>query len=174
MNQLRISLDIDGCICDFYNPYIEKFGVPKRDSDITKNVVGKLSSDKEFWLTLPVINIPTFKVHQYTTARCIPKSWIKLYLSNNEMPKAPVYQLYSHCLSKVPRIKMGGCNLHIDDSLKVFIDCNLHGIPCLLMDNPSNREWGPIGRIYSLDKEEVGECYSLFMKTMFPHFKELL
>lgn len=174
MNKLKISLDIDGCICDFYNPYIQRFGIPKKDSDITKNVVGPLSKDKEFWLSLPVINRPNFAVKQYTTARCIPKSWIKKYLLESGMPKAPVYQLLTHCISKVPRIKTGGCNLHIDDSLKVFVDCNLNGIPCLLMDNPSNRDWGPVGRIYSLDKEEVSDCYRLFMRTLFPHFKELL
>lgn len=36
MDDLRISLDIDGCICDFYSPYIRRFGVPKKDSEITK------------------------------------------------------------------------------------------------------------------------------------------
>ena len=174
MNRLVISLDIDGCICDFYNPYIDRFGIPKKDNEISKNIYRVLSKDKDFWLNLPVINKPTFKVHQYTSARSIPKAWIKKYLEDNAMPKAPVYQLLNYYLSKVPRIKMGGCNLHIDDSLRVFIDCNLNGIPCLLMDNPSNQDWGPIGRIYSLDKDEVEDCYHLYMDTMFPYFKEIL
>lgn len=171
---LRISLDCDGVLCDFYNPYINKFGIPKKDLDITKNVAGPLSKDKEFWLSLPVINRPNFKVKQYTTARSIPKSWIREYLDNSGMPKAPIYQLFNYSLSKVPKIRMGGCNLHIDDSLKVFIDCNLNGIPCLLMDNPSNQEWGPIARIYSLDIEEIEESYNLFLKTIFPYFRELV
>ena len=174
MNRLVISLDIDGCICDFYNPYIERFGIPKKDNEISKNIYRVLSKDKDFWLNLPVINKPTFKVHQYTSARSIPKAWIKKYLEDNAMPNAPVYQLLNYYLSKVPRIKMGGCNLHIDDSLRVFIDCNLNGILCLLMDNPSNQDWGPIGRIYSLDKDEVEDCYHLYMDTMFPYFKEIL
>ena len=174
MNRLVISLDIDGCICDFYNPYIERFGIPKKDNEISNNIYRVLSKDKDFWLNLPVINKPTFKVHKYTSARSIPKAWIKKYLEDNAMPKAPVYQLLNYYLSKVPRIKMGGCNLHIDDSLRVFIDCNLNGIPCLLMDNPSNQDWGPIGRIYSLDKDEVEDCYHLYMDTMFPYFKEIL
>lgn len=174
MNRLVISLDIDGCICDFYNPYIERFGIPKKDNEISKNIYRVLSKDRDFWLNLPVINRPTFKVHQYTSARSISKAWIKKYLEDNAMPKAPIYQLLNYYLSKVPRIKMGGCNLHIDDSLRVFIDCNLNGIPCLLMDNPANQDWGPIGRIYSLDKEEVEDCYHLYMDTMFPYFKEIL
>lgn len=174
MNRLVISLDIDGCICDFYNPYIERFGIPKKDNEISKNIYRVLSKDRDFWLNLPVINRPTFKVHQYTSARSIPKAWVKKYLEDNAMPKAPIYQLLNYYLSKVPRIKMGGCNLHIDDSLRVFIDCNLNGIPCLLMDNPANQDWGPIGRIYSLDKDEVEDCYHLYMDTMFPYFKEIL
>lgn len=174
MNRPVISLDIDGCICDFYNPYIERFGIPKKDNEISKNIYRVLSKDRDFWLNLPVINRPTFKVHQYTSARSIPKAWVKKYLEDNAMPKAPIYQLLNYYLSKVPRIKMGGCNLHIDDSLRVFIDCNLNGIPCLLMDNPANQDWGPIGRIYSLDKDEVEDCYHLYMDTMFPYFKEIL
>lgn len=174
MNRLVISLDIDGCICDFYNPYIERFGIPKKDNEISKNIYRVLSKDRDFWLNLPVINRPTFKVHQYTSARSIPKAWVKKYLEDNAMPKAPIYQLLNYYLSKVSRIKMGGCNLHIDDSLRVFIDCNLNGIPCLLMDNPANQDWGPIGRIYSLDKDEVEDCYHLYMDTMFPYFKEIL
>lgn len=174
MNRLVISLDIDGCICDFYNPYIERFGIPKKNNEISKNIYRVLSKDRDFWLNLPVINRPTFKVHQYTSARSIPKAWVKKYLEDNAMPKAPIYQLLNYYLSKVPRIKMGGCNLHIDDSLRVFIDCNLNGIPCLLMDNPANQDWGPIGRIYSLNKDEVEDCYHLYMDTMFPYFKEIL
>lgn len=174
MNRLVISLDIDGCICDFYNPYIERFGIPKKNNEISKNIYRVLSKDRDFWLNLPVINRPTFKVHQYTSARSIPKAWVKKYLEDNAMPKAPIYQLLNYYLSKVPRIKMGGCNLHIDDSLRVFIDCNLNGIPCLLMDNPANQDWGPIGRIYSLDKDEVEDCYHLYTDTMFPYFKEIL
>lgn len=174
MNNLKISLDIDGCICDFYGSYIQRFGVPKKDLEITKNVVKVLSKDKDFWLSLPVINRPTFNVHQYTTARHNPKSWTKAYLEKYLMPKAPVYQLFGHCLSKVPKIKMGGCDLHIDDSINVFIDCNLKGIPCLLIDSPFNKEWGPIGRIYSLNKDEVEDCYYLFKETIFPYFNELI
>lgn len=171
---LKISLDLDGCICDWWGPYLKKFGNPKKESDITKNVVKVLQFDKDFWLNLPVINRPNFKVAQYTTARSIPKAWIKKYLELSNMPKAPIYQLYTHSISKVPRIKMGGCNLHIDDSLKVFIDCNLNGVPCLLMDNPSNRDWGPIGRIYSLSIDEIKSSYYLFKDTAFSYFKELV
>lgn len=172
--KFKVSCDLDGVICDFYNPYIKKFGYPRKDSDITKNVVGVLKTDKEFWTNLPVINRPNFKIKQYTTARSISKSWIRSYLEFNNMPKAPIYQLFSYSISKVPKIKMGGCDLHIDDSLRVFIDCNLRGVPCLLMDNESNKQWGPIGRVFSLDKDEIEDCATLFIRTMYPWFRDLI
>lgn len=172
--KFKVSCDLDGVICDFYTPYLERFGNPKKDSIITKHVNGILKCDKDFWLNLPVIHQLNFEVKQYTTARVIPKQWIKEYLQNNNFPKAPIYQIMGYGLSKVPKIKMGGCNVHIDDSLKVFIDCNLNGVPCLLMDSIENRRWGPIGRIYTLDINEIEECYHLFLDTVFPYFKELI
>ena len=77
---LKISMDLDGCLCDFYGAYYNRFGVPKKDSDITKNVQGILRNDKEFWLNLPILNTLMWKPRQYTTARIIQKSWIKEYL----------------------------------------------------------------------------------------------
>lgn len=171
---LKISLDIDGTICEWMEPYIKRFGIPKKESDISKNVVKVLQFDKNFWLTLPIINVPDFEVFQYTTARIIPKIWTKQYLELYNMPKAPIYQVRGYSLSKVPKLRMRNCDVHIDDSLSVFIDCNLKGIPCLLIDREHNRDWGPIGRIFSLKQDHIIETYHLFMKTMFPHFKDLV
>jgi hypothetical protein len=170
---LKISCDIDGVLADFNTAYFSRFGTPKKDSEITKNVQTILSKDKDFWLNLPVLNELNFVPKQYTTSRIIPKQWIKEYLSKELFPKAPVYQIYGYTLSKYSKIKMGGCHLHVDDSLSVFLDLNLRGIPCLLLDSPNNQKWGPIGRIYSLDIEEIEDIYHLFKNTMFPHFKEL-
>lgn len=171
---LKISCDIDGVLADFYGSYIARFGMPKKDSDITKHVLGVLKTDKDFWLNLPVINELNWTPRQYTTARVIPKQWIKEYLAKELFPKAPVYQIYGYSLSKYSKIRMGGCDLHIDDSLSVFLDLNKKGIPCLLLDNPSNKDWGPIGRIYTLDKDEIEDTYHLFKETVFDNFKSLL
>lgn len=171
---LKVSMDLDGCLCDFYGPYLERFGIPKKDAEISKNVQTILLKDKNFWLNLPVLNQLNFTPKQYTTARIIPKQWIKEYLEKEMFPKAPVYQIFGYGLSKYSKIKMGGCHLHIDDSLSVFIDLNKRGIPCLLLDTLNNKEWGPVGRIYTLDREEIEDAYWLFKDTLFPHFKELL
>lgn len=171
---IKVSMDLDGCLCDFYGAYYARFGVPKKDSDITKNVQNILLKDKKFWLNLPVLNELNFQPKQYTTARIIPKQWIKEYLAKELFPKAPIYQIYGYSLSKYSKIKMGGCDVHIDDSVHVFTDLNSKGIPCLLLDTPNNQDWGPIGRIYSLDKDEIEDVYYLFKETMFPYFNEII
>jgi len=172
--KLDISMDLDGCLCNFYGPYLERFGTPKKDTDITYNVANILKYDKEFWLSLPVINKLNWCPKQYTTARIIKKNWIKEYLKINGFPKAPIYQIFGYSLSKASKIRMGGCDLHIDDSLSVFIDLNKKGIPCLLLDSPNNQDWGPIGRIYSLDIDEIEDTYNLFINTLFSNFIDLL
>jgi hypothetical protein len=154
-------------------PYIQKFGTPKNDFEITKNVRVKLMKDKEFWMTLPIKNRPNFIPAQYTTARIIPKQWIKQFIRENGLSNVPVYQVRGVSLSKAKMLK-GRVDLHIDDSIKVFKDLNSKGIPCLLIDSPYNREWGPIGRVYSLDIDEIIETYNLFMDTVFYKFKQLL
>ena len=167
-------MDLDGCLCDFYGAYFARFGVPNKDSEITRNVQTILLRDKEFWLNLPVLNKLNFVPRQYTTARIIPKQWIKEYLAKELFPKAPVYQIHGYGLSKYSKVKMGGCDVHVDDSIHVFTDLNSKGVPCLLLDAPNNQEWGPIGRIYSLDKDEIEDTYYLFKKTIFPYFKEFI
>ncbi len=170
---LKISLDLDDTVNLWMQPYLDKFGVPKTDQEITKNVRYKLLKDKDFWLNLPIKNIPNFIPVQYTTSRLVSKSITKEYLRRNNLPESPIYQVLGYGLSKAKMLK-GRVDVHIDDSLKVFIDLNTKGIPCLLMDSPYNQEWGPIGRVYTLNLEEIEEVYSLFINTVFKDFKNLL
>lgn len=172
---LKVSMDLDGCLCDFYGPYYARFGQPRQDNEISYNVQNILVNDKEFWLNLPVLNHLNFVPRQYTTARVIPKRWIKEYLEKELFPTAPVYQVPGYGISKYSRIKMGGCEVHIDDSLSVFFDLNKKGIPCLLLDSEDNQRWDePVGRIYSLDKEEIEDTYYLFKQTIFPYFNDFI
>lgn len=168
-------MDLDGCLCDFYGSYLDRFGKPTQDEEITKNVQTVLRTDKEFWLNLPVLNQLNFKPKQYTTARIIPKEWIREYLRKELFPEAPIYQIFGYGISKYTKVKMGGCHVHVDDSLSVFFDLNKKGIPCLLLDSECNRHWDePVGRIYSLNEEEIKDAYHLFKKTMFPHFNDFV
>lgn len=171
--RLKISYDLDDTIVQFTDYYESIYGKPKSDLEITKNIVGPLMKDKSFWLNQPLIRIPE-EVYCYCTARIIDKRLIKQQLEINNLPKAPIYQVFGHRLSKLPQLKRSGANVHIDDSLHHFIELNLKGFPCLLIDSPYNQSWGPIGRLYSLDFVEIEDTYNLFMKTVFNNFKHLI
>ena len=149
----RIGLDLDDTINYWYCEYLKIFGTPKDDYEITKNVV-KLSKDRNFWLNLPVKNYPDFEPTLYCTKRIIPKAWSRKYLQINNLPIAPIYQVYYQKDIKSRFIK-GRVDLFIDDSISNMIELNLAGIPCLLMNSEENKKWGPIGRIYSLNYDEI-------------------
>ena len=55
---LRIGLDMDDTINEWYPIYLKRFGPPKTDYEITYNVQNVLIRDKEFWLSLHIKNIP--------------------------------------------------------------------------------------------------------------------
>lgn len=171
---MRIGLDLDGTVDDFMNPYLERFGNPKKDSEITKNVTQILSKDRDFWLSLPVLRYIDFIPELYCTKRVNPKQWTRKWLIEHGFPNRPIYQMYYQHGNKATMIK-GRVDVFVDDSISNFIKLNLSGVPCLLIDQPDNQEWGPVGRIYSLNKEEIVDAYNLFIDTgMFDNFKTLL
>lgn len=171
---MRIGLDLDGTVDDFWNPYIERFGKPKKESEITRNVQQILSKDRNFWLSLPVLRTIDFIPELYCTKRVNPKQWTRKWLVENGFPNRPIYQMYYQHGNKATMIK-GRVDVFVDDSISNFIKLNLSGVPCLLIDQPDNQEWGPIGRIFTLNKEEIIDAYNLLLDTgMFDNFKNLL
>lgn len=171
---LRIGLDIDNTLADFDEAYVTRFKKwPNYDWAITRNVEHVLIKEKNFWLGLPVIRRPDFVPKLYCSARVNNKRWTKQYLRDNNFPDAPLFQIRGYKLSKAKVLK-GRVDVFIEDSIKNFKDLNSKGIPCLLIDTPRNQEWGPIGRIYSLDYDHIKETYYLFMETIFPNFSSLL
>lgn len=170
---LKCGFDIDDVLADFVSSYKNRFGTPKSNEEITKNVTRILSKDKDFWLSLPVLNNLDFVPELYCTKRVNPKIWTKKWLEYNNFPLKNVYQVYCQTRNKADFIK-GKVDVFIDDSIGNFIAMNLSGVPCLLYDKEYNQEWGPIGRIYSLNYEHIKETYNLFMDTIFYDFKKLL
>lgn len=162
---LKLSFDLDDTLVSFKQHYEDRFGIPKSDLEITKNVVGVLKKDKSFWLSQPVIRRPE-NVHIYCTARIIKKQWIREQIKLNSFPDKPVYQVPGVGLSKYYQLKRSGSDVHIDDSLSVFKDLISKGFPCLLIDSSHNQNNNPIGRIYSFDKDEIESAYY--------HLKELM
>lgn len=172
MNRLKIGCDIDDCLAEFLNSYLECFGPPKTDYEITKNVFQKLRKNRSFWLSLPVLNTLDFIPELYCTKRVNNKKWTKKWLRDNGFPDKPVYQVYCQIKNKADVIK-GRVDVFIDDSVHNFIAMNLAGVPCLLYNKEYNQHWGPIGRLYSLDYDSIERTYYEFME-IFPHFKSLV
>ena len=159
-DRLRIGSDCDGVIDDFWNPYISKFGIPKSDFEITRNVQRKLIRDKQFWTTLPVLHKPNFDITLYCTKRTSLKSYLRQWLEENDFPIAPIYQVIYQYANKAPYIK-GRVDVFIEDSPHQWKALNMAGIPCLLIDGKKNQEYGPILKIYSLDYNEIEDAYYL-------------
>lgn len=170
---MRIGLDIDDVLADFMGTYLNRFGKPKQDYEITKNVNQILIKDKEFWLNLPVINEIDFIPELYCTKRVNPKNWTRQWLLNNGFPNRNIYQVICQIRNKADFIK-GRVDVFVDDSVSNFIKMNLAGVPCLLLDKEYNQSWGPVGRIYSLQQEEIEDAYRLLKETVFQDFKALL
>lgn len=171
--RLRIGLDLDDTICSFSSGYLKRFGhFPKYDWVIGRNVNHILIHERDFWLNLPIIRLPDFEPRLFCSARVNNKRWTKKYLKQHGL-YSPLYQIPGYHLSKADVLRHR-VDVFIDDSIKNFIDLNSKGIPCLLMDSPSNQEWGPIGRIYSLQYSEIEDAYYLFLDTVFSDFTKLL
>lgn len=169
----KCGLDIDDVLAEFMQTYLNRFGTPKCNQEITRNVHSKLKYDREFWINLPVIQLPNFTPTLFCTKRINNKAWTKRWLDNVGLSDIPVYQMYNQSGNKATMIK-GRVDVFVDDSISNMIKLNLSGVPCLLMDKEYNREWGPIGRIYSLDINEIYETYELFINTVFKDFNKLL
>lgn len=160
---IRIGLDLDDTLNMFMQPYLERFGIPKTDGEITKNVQRVLKKDREWWINLPVKNKINFIPELYCTKRVCSKNYSKTWLERNNYPSRPIYQVLYQKANKAKYIK-GRVDIFVDDSVSNFIQMNLAGVPCLLMATDSNEKWGPYGKVYSLDKEEIEQGYN-FIKS---------
>ena len=151
----RVSLDVDDVCLDFIPSFESKFGVKLNNywdgSYQMKEMLDKVKDDKEFWVNLPVKNLPTFNPTCYITSRSIPVEWTKECLEKNGFPCAPVYCVpYNE--SKVDLLKEHKCQIHIDDKVQNYQEITNAGIFCYLMDSPHNR-WFNVHqhrRIYNL------------------------
>ena len=178
LKNLKIGLDIDDTLADFFNSYKEYFNTKKypnrlKDYNITKNVVRILKFDRDFWINLPIKNRISFVPELYCTSRVCNKNWTKRWLHINNFPPSPVYQIFGHGVNKAKLIK-GKVDIFIDDSLINFMLLNMSGVPCLLLDDKNSKSWDYNGKIRSLDRNEILEEYFLFKHKVLPHFQELI
>lgn len=172
-SKLRIGLDVDDVLVDWFGAYVKRYGPIKKDSDITRNINRHLKYDKDFWVNLELINKPNFEIELICTKRVINKDWTRESLVKNGInmikpdgKTVPIYQVYCQSRKKSDYIK-GRVDLFVDDSLSNFIEMNKNGVPCLLMHTENNKHWGPVGRVYSLDYTELMEAYKLLTSSDF-------
>ena len=161
---IRIGLDIDELLSDFMGAYLQKFGKPSCDYEITKNVQN-LKNDKGFWESLPKLRSIDFTPTLYCTKRINPKQYTKNWLKENNIPLAPVYQMYYQKGDKSRMIK-GRVDIFVDDSPSNFIQINKAGIPCLLMDSPYNQDFKTDLRITDLTYQNILNKYNEFFRKL--------
>lgn len=171
--RLKIGSDLDGVIFDFDSGYLKRFKkFPKYDWAITRNVTHILIKEKEFWINLPVIRRPDFEPKLYCSSRINRKSWSKKAIEINDLPNSPLYQVPGYNIPKSKYIK-GRIDVFIEDSPHQWKALNEAGIPCLLIDSPNNKEYGPILKINTLDYDEIEDAYYLGKETgVFQNFNK--
>jgi len=154
-NKPIIALDIDDVCLDFIGSFEKKTGKllnPYWSGTYEmKELLDELSTDKEFWTTLPTLHKPSFEVDLYITSRSIPVEWTKENLERNGFPCAPVYCVPWNT-SKVELLKEHNVSILIDDKYQNFKEATESGIFCYLMDSPANRHYN-VGhrRVFNLN-----------------------
>ena len=166
MKKLKIALDLDDTIFDFFGEYKKMFPGKKNlvDSTITKNVY-KLKRNKSFWENLPLIEKPDFEPYIYATKRINSKNYTRNCLIKHELPIKPIYQMYYQKGNKADMIK-GKCDVLIDDSITNVMQAINSGLPALIIDRPHNQNGSPVFRIYNLDYKEILDAYELELQTL--------
>lgn len=144
VNKPIVALDLDDTVFDFLGSYSKKFNTELSDywnGDYNMNEnLQQLTQDKDFWVNMPVKNIPNFEVDYYVTARSIPIEWTQEAIQKNNLPKAPIYTLPWN-MSKIETLKNLGVSIMIDDKYQTFKECLNSGIFCYLMDAPHNKHY---------------------------------
>ena len=159
--KLRVGFDLDDTIFGFSEGYVKRFKkFPKYDWAITRNVTHILIHERDFWVNLPVIRRPNFEPKLYCSSRVNRKAWTKKAIEINDLPNSPLYQVPGYHIPKSKYIK-GRVDVFIEDSIHQWKALNLAGIPCLLIDNERNQEYGPLLKIYSLNYNEIEDTYYL-------------
>lgn len=150
-----VAVDLDDTIFDFIGSYESRFNTKTSDYwsgdyEMPKNLE-ELKDDKDFWVNMPVKNVPSFEIDYYVTARSIPIEWTQEAIQKNNLPKAKIYSLPWN-VSKIDVLKSLGVQIMIDDKAETFKECLNAGIFCYLMDAPHNKHYN-VGhhRIYNLN-----------------------
>ena len=144
LSDKRIGLDIDGVLADFITKYIELHGGELHGGEIPtsyefdywfKDKVKDL--DKDFWLSLPLYEVPPFDPVCYISNRTFDVDWTKEWIMKVGLPAAPVI----HTKDKVEAARQFMLDIYVDDSFEIFKTMNKAGVCTFLMDAPYNNKF---------------------------------
>lgn len=160
LNPPRIGLDIDEVICNWVDPWCEKFGYTRPEcwsfsysnSQHFKEMFESGELD-EFMLNLPVLTPPSeipFEPVCYVTSRSVNVEITKKWLQKNGFPIATVYSV-GFGMSKLEALKEAKVDIFVDDRYENFVELNNAGICTFLFDAKHNQRYN-VGykRIHSL------------------------
>lgn len=145
---MKIYLDIDGVCGDFFNHFFAYLSLPSHPVEVYHderfNQLYRVQHDKDFWLSMPILNKPEFTPTAYMTSRPIPSHVTTWWLAKNGFPFAPVFTTEN----KAELLPEDG--VMIDDAPHHFDQIVKAGKRCLLFDALYNRHIDTQDRIYSL------------------------
>ena len=167
----NIILDIDDVIFGFQEGYAKRFNTRMQkhwsNSNLMKRRLSCLKKEKDFWLTLPVKNVPNFQPKGFVSARSITKSWTIESLRINSIPGRSNVNQVPWGQSKIKVLKDLDCDIFIDDKYETFKECHKNGIFCLLMDASHNQRYSTQYRIYDLDIKSIMSFYNKRNKNLY-------
>ena len=157
---LKIALDLDDTVFDFINAYCKLFPgkLNLQDVNITKNVFS-LRKNKNFWETLPLLEMPDFEPCIYATKRINSKKYTRTCLYKHGLPIKPIFQMYYQKGNKVDIIK-GHCDVLIDDSIFNCYQALNVGFPAILITRPHNKHSDYPYKINNLKLDEILNVYN--------------
>lgn len=167
MNKLKIGIDLDGCVADFFNSYYKFFNMdystPIDSNKMTKACNQILIHEHDFWVEMPVLYMPNFTPKLICTKRNFPIEWTKEFLIKNNIPTVPIIQI-EYSQNKSTFLKQEKIDVFIEDTPENLEDLISHGIPCLLLDGDFNKYYNTPYRIYSLEYQEIEKMYNKYFK----------
>lgn len=140
----RIFLDVDEVVCDFLTGLQGAYPQFVREEQQTYALpeyvdFNALWDNAEFWLNLPVLDIPEFEVAGYVSHRPFDVSVTERWLKGNRLPSAPVYHVINSD-DKCELLLNLDADLYIDDKVETFLQCYTSGINVYIYSQPWNRQ----------------------------------
>lgn len=174
---VKLSLDIDDCICDFTRAFFVKNGLSQAEAneawkkprdywyswllpqtEVTPEasfdkVFEAIKKDHDFWVNAPALDtyIPK-QVQMYLTARECPNEWTTEWLKKNGFPLLPLVNTQIEKRKKVDIALQAGMHGHVDDKAETFMECNRILPYSFLVSRPWNIDVITPRRIYRLEE----------------------